>query len=316
MNSGNEQFYRVLKKHYILKMSQKEVAENEGLSTATVSRMINRAVSEGYVKYELNLPTLSVFELEEEIKQRFGLGIVSVSKVDLEEKEVIERDVAIAVCNYLNALLQPGDVMGVAWGNTLAAIVRYLKPKRIDRFTVVGLNGGVTRNTISYGAEMVVGGIAANYGGEGYMLPVPSVVDSSEVANILRNDSQIQEIFELIQKVNVALFTVGNIREDSILIRSGYFTGKEYQQMREKGYVGDICSRYFYRDGSHPDQELYQRTMAISLEDLARVEKKICVVMDSDKAEGLYGALKGGYVSQLFIDELTARALLDISDVA
>lgn len=315
MGSENEQFYRVLKKHYLLKMSQKEVAENEGLSTATVSRMINRAISEGYVKFQLNLPTPNLFELEEEIKEHFHLDMVSVTKVDLEEKEVIERDVSIAVADYLNSILQPGDIMGVAWGNTLASIARHLKPKQVENFTVVGLNGSVTRNTIRIGSEMVVGAFAKNYGGEGYMLPIPSIVDNSEVAKMLRSESQIQEIFELIQKVNVALFTVGSIRSDSILIRSGYFTQEEYAQMRKKGYVGDICSRYFYRDGSHPDMELYQRTMGISLEDIAKVEKKICVVMDKDKAEGLHGALCGGYISRLFVDELTARELLEISSM-
>lgn len=312
MNSEKEQFYRVLKKHYLLKMSQKEVAEDEGLSTATVSRMINRAISEGYVKFQLNLPGLSLFELEEEIKSRFQLDIVSVTKVDLEEREVIERDVAIAAASYLNAVLKPGDIMGVPWGNTLAAIVRHLKPKHIEDLKVVGLNGGVTRNTISIGSEMVVGGLARNYGGEGYMLPVPSIVDNSEVAKVLRQESQIQEIFDLISQVNVALFTVGNIREDSILIKSGYFSQEEYTEMRRKGYVGDVCSQYIYKDGSHPDPELYQRTMGITLEELAEVEKKICVVMDKDKAEGLYGALKGGYVNCLFVDELSARALLEV----
>ena len=60
MAVSREQLFRILKEHYILDMSQKEIAKLEKLSTATISRLMKEAKAQGYVKIELNLPDNSV----------------------------------------------------------------------------------------------------------------------------------------------------------------------------------------------------------------------------------------------------------------
>ena len=43
------QLFRILKQHYIQDMTQREIAVSEGLSTATVSRLIKEAKEAGFV---------------------------------------------------------------------------------------------------------------------------------------------------------------------------------------------------------------------------------------------------------------------------
>lgn len=312
MDKNSLQFYRVLKKYYKLRMSQKEIAESEQLSTATISRMIARAVEEGYVQFTLNLPALGMGELEDEIREKFGLRHVSVTRVDIEEPEIIRADVSSAVADYINQVIRPGDTIGVSWGNTLSEVAGQLKPKVVPDITVVGLNGGVPRNTADTGAEAVVRRFAQNYGGEGYMLPVPSFVDNAQIAEALKGDSRIRILFERIHAARLLIFSVGSIRNDSVLVQSGYFTEQDYEKLRREGYVGDICSRYFKSDGSHSEDDLYYRVIGISLEELKEKEERICAVMEERKAEGLLGALRGGYITSLFLDEHTAKKILEM----
>ncbi|MDD3362999.1 MAG: sugar-binding domain-containing protein [Hespellia sp.] len=313
MEQNNDaQFNRVLKKHFLLRMNQKDVAESEEISTATVSRIINKAIDMGYVTYSLNVEVESVMYLEEEIKQKFDLDYVSVTHVDIEDAGLIANDVSNMAAKYLNRIIRNGDIIGVSWGNTLSKIADNLIPMETKNVTVIGLNGGVSKNTKSTGAEVIVQKFANNYEGTGYILPFPSFVDSQEIVNVIRQDSQMVELFFLIEHANILLFSVGALKDDSVLIQSGYVTTEQYAKLRLQGFVGDICSRYFKEDGSYLNDQLYQRVIGINLEELKSKDHKICIVTDEQKAHGLYGALKGGYVSSLFVDELTARALLDI----
>ena len=234
----------------ILQMSQKDIARSENLSTATVSRIINKAIDEGYVTFKLNLPSSNYLELEEKIKTRFNLDYVGVARADIDDQEIIDQDVGKMAADYLNETVRPGNIIVISWGRSMSEMVRQLTPKSVADITVVELNGGVSIGAIDNGAVAVVNRLAKNYDGRGVLLPVPSFVDNEKIARTLMSDTQIKEVFELIRNIDMAVFSVGSIRPDSILIKSGYFTGEEYEKLHIKGYVGDICSRYFKADGT------------------------------------------------------------------
>lgn len=305
------QFYRILKKYYFLRMSQREIARTENLSTATVSRMMNKAVEKGYVTFSLNLPVLTVSDLEQTIKEKYGLDTVFVARVDVEDPELIARDVSSLTAGYLNQIICPGDVVGISWGNTLSKVVEWLKPKEIGDVTVVGLNGSVSKNVSDTGAENIIRKFADNYHASGYSIPFPSFVDNEEIVASIKSDSNIRKVFDMIEKTRILIFSVGCIRDDSVLVRAGYFEKEDYQQLRRQGYVGDICSRYFKKDGTFANDGLYRRVIGIDLDEVRKKEKRVCVVMDPEKAESLGGALKGGFITSLFLDEITARRLLE-----
>src|SRR2546430_12860103 len=66
-----KQMVQCLELYYRQAKSQKDVAEALGVSPATVSRLLKRAVDEGLVRVELDLPRTQ--ELETALVQRFGL---------------------------------------------------------------------------------------------------------------------------------------------------------------------------------------------------------------------------------------------------
>ena len=176
------------------------------------------------------------------------------------------------------------------------------------------MNGGVSSSISNTSVEQVVRAFARAYDAEAYWLPLPSYVSNGQLADALMKEEYIEAFFRQVASTNIAIFSVGGLITTSLLFNSGYFTEEGYKELIKKGYVGDICSRFFKADGSHKDDELYNRSIGITLEELKEKKKKICIVADVHKARALLGALHGGYIDELFVDEKTAKEVLRLEE--
>jgi len=75
--------------------------------------------------------------------------------------------------------------------------------------------------------------------------------------------------------------------------------------------VGDICSRFFDKDGQICNESLDDRTLGLDLAELKKKEYSILVAGGNQKIDSIYGALKGKIANVLVTDQYTARFLLD-----
>lgn len=303
---------RVTKKRYLLEMKQNEIAESEGISKSSVSRLINKAKELGYVKVHLDFPSVTMKELENEIKEIFNLKHVFVAAVNSKDERLRFSNVSDGLSKYLNKVILDYSSIGVSWGKTMTYMSEHLIPSVKKGVKIVQLNGGVSNRNVSTLSETILINFANNYDGVWYFLHVPSFVDNSEIANTIKQDSKIKEILDLIDETNTVIFSVGSINKDSVLVKAGYFTEEEYIKLRKDGFVGDICSRYIKGDGTHAEGDLYNRVIGISLEEIQKKENSICVVIGEEKSKATLAALKGGYINTLFTDEITAESIMKL----
>ncbi|MEI8200875.1 MAG: sugar-binding transcriptional regulator [Eubacteriales bacterium] len=312
MSDDNRLMLKIAKKYFFLHQGQEEIAIQEGVSKSTVSRMLAKAEKMGYITYQLNFPMMGVESLEQELQEALKLKHVHVSAVDIDDPAVILRDVVASLAAYLNTIVKDGDTIGVSWGNTMNEVASQLEP--IDRkgVSVVQLNGGISRNIIPTNAEEIVSTFANNYNGIGYILPVPAFVDSSKIVEALLEDSRIREVFEMMKNAQIAVFSVGSLDPDSILINAGYFTNEQYDELRKSGFVADVCTRYFNIKGEMPANHINDdRVLGISPELLKEKRDSICIAIGKKKVNGIIGVARGGYANTLFTDEKTAREILN-----
>lgn len=303
---------RVVKKYYLLDMKQDEIAKTENISKATVSRLINKAKNLGYVKFDLDFPALIAENLEKKLKDIFKLKHIFVVESFTNDRNLILSNVSEGLSKYLNSIISDGDIIGVSWGETMTYMSEHLKPSMKKNVKIVQLNGSVSSGNISTLSENTLINFVNNYDAMGYFLNVPSFVDTKEIAETIKKDSKIREVLDLAEKADTVIFSVGYISENSVLIRAGYFTKDDYVDLRNEGYVSDICSRYIKNDGSHDTGELYNRVIGISLESIKNKKNSIGVVIGNEKAKGTLAALQGGYINTLFTDEDTAQAIIDL----
>lgn len=308
-----KQLVRVTKNYYLLNMKMEEIAEMENISKASVSRIINKAKSLGYVKVSLDLPPIGVSDLEDKLFQKFNLKHISVVEAISDNRRVIYSQLSDALSLHLNQIVKDNDTIGVSWGNAMKSIAKNLSHiEKKENIKIVQLNGGVSRNNVSSMSDDVIKGFAEHFQATGFGLSTPSIVDSAEIASAFLKDSTIQETIQFAEKARIAIFSVGSISDDSVLVKAGYFSKADYHELRSEGYVGDICSRYFKADGTHENAELYNRVVGVDLEKIKEKDHSIAIVVGKEKAQSLLGALNGGYVNSIFIDEAAAIELLSL----
>jgi deoxyribonucleoside regulator len=300
----------ISKMYYELNMNQKEISKRENISRPTVSRILDAALKKGIVSIVINYPLDSQSNLADELKKTFGLKHVSVSPIYVDDLSLILKDVGKALSSYLSEIIQDEDIIGISWGNTLSYVGASLETMNKKNNMVVQLNGGISTTTLSTGALGILEMFSKSIPAKSYFLPVPAIVDNANIAEVLLQDSSINEIINLGKKANIAVFSIGKASFDSILYKSGYFSKDYYKELLEKGVVGDICSRFFNIKGGLCDLELNQRTIGLQLEDLEKKEHSIAIACGKDKVDAILGALNGKYINTLFTDEQTAQAIL------
>ena len=94
------------------------------------------------------------------------------------------------------------------------------------------------------------------------------------------------------------------------MLLTQYFTNTHLIQMEQQGVVGDICSRFFDKDGVLCDWDINERLVGISLDQLHKAKNVIGVAGGTVKTAAILAALRGGHLDMLVTDEQTAKAIL------
>ncbi|WP_374121009.1 sugar-binding transcriptional regulator [Neobacillus sp. PS2-9] len=298
------------KLYYLLDYNQNEIAKMLGVSRPTVSRLLQQAKSDGIVQINIMDPTEDVENLGKQLEKRFNLKKAVVASIPQYDDHIIKNYLGEKAAAYLDVIVKDDDIIGVTWGTTIYHVATELKQKFVKNVKVVQLKGGVSyAETNTYASEtLYLFGKA--YNTAPHNLPLPAIVDHVVVKQAMEADRHIRKILELGKQANIALFTMGPIKTDSLLFQLGYFTESDLESLYGKA-VGDICSRFFDKNGEICNESLNERTLGVNLDELRNKEYSILVAGGPNKIDGIYGALKGKYANVLITDQFTAKFLLD-----
>lgn len=295
--------------YYHSDYSQQEIAAQLGLSRPTVSRLLQHAKDQGYVKITIVDPSEDLNLLAGELTRKYGLDTVVLTPSPANDAEEIKKHISRRAAAFIHEIIQDGDIIGVTWGTTMHEVALQLQSKPVKGVEVVQLKGGVSHSQVNTYAAEIVNLFAEAFQTVARYLPLPVIFDSIALKEMVEKDRHIRRIIELGRQANVAVFTVGTVEEDALLFRLGYFTQEEQALLRRTG-AGDICSRFFDQSGKLCSRELNDRTVGIDLEELGRKEKSILVAGGPRKIEAIDAALTGKYANILITDQFTAQALL------
>lgn len=309
----NEKLLKIIeaaKLYYLLDYNQTDIAKELGVSRPTVSRLLQLAKEEGIVQINIIDPTEDVENLASSLEQKFKLKKAIVTHIPHYEDEVIKTYLGKAAANYLHNTIKDGDIIGVTWGTTLYHTAVELRQKALNDIKVVQLKGGVSHSETNTYMNEILYLFGKAYNTAPHHLPLPAIVDHVVVKQAMEADRHIKRILDLGKKANIAMFTTGSIKSESLLFQLGYFTDEEIQNLR-LGAVGDICSRFFDTKGEICSEQINSRTLGIDLDELKMKEFSILVGGGANKVEGIHGALKGKIANVLVTDQYTAKFLLD-----
>ncbi|OCA87781.1 transcriptional regulator [Bacillus sp. FJAT-27225] len=304
------QLVKVSSLYYNDGCTQAEIANKIGVSRPVISKLLQKAKDEGIVNIYIKDESVHTVELEQQLEKYFGLETAIVVPNNGLTKEMVMRSVGLAGANYVNRNMRGVKSIGISWGMTLAGLVQEYPFERRDDITVVPLEGGMGAKAVEIHANQLANELAKKINGTCTYLYAPAVVESEELKDRLMAMQDIQTVLESGRNVDMALISVGNPFKDSTLVKIGYLQEDDLSYLQEIGAVGDIGFRFFDRNGSSLNHSLDRKAIGISLEELKDIPKVVAVVEGENKVESIVGALRGGIINVLIIDEQTAASIV------
>ncbi|MCH4188531.1 MAG: sugar-binding transcriptional regulator [Megasphaera sp.] len=298
-----------VKLYYQSGYSQSDVAKELGLSRPSVSRLLQYAKEKGYVRIEIFDPIEDQSQLSQKIAAQYHLKDVCIANVPIDNEQEIKKYIGKRGAQYLEDIVQDGDIIGVGWGTTMHSLCHALMPHPLRGAQIVQLEGGITLSSGETYANEILERFAKNYETIAQYLPLPVLFDSKIVKDMVYKDRHVKRVLELGHNANIALFSVGTVRDNALFFRLGYADTAEKDFLKDHA-VGDICSRFFDKDGNISSTDLNDRTVGIALDSLRTKEHSILLAGGEAKIASIRAALKGGYANVLITDHLTAKRLL------
>jgi DNA-binding transcriptional regulator LsrR (DeoR family) len=289
-------------------LTQAQVGKKLGLNRTRVNRLLAQARDQGLVQINITGRLASCVELEEKLRQRYGIedAIVVPTPPD---QELIPQVIATAAAAALSARLRDGMSVGVGWGRTLRLSIQSVPRRQLGRLSVVSLLGGLTRGSAMNPHE-TASHLADLVGAQCYYVAAPALTDTESTRDVLMAQPMLREIFERGAKVDLAFLSVGELTPSCTMARVGLISQTEVADLLKAGATGDLCAHWIDAEGQLVDHPLNSRVVALPPEKLKDIP---CVMIASGgrtKAQALRGVMKGGMCDVVITDEQTAKTIL------
>ena len=301
----------VAKLYYYEDLTQDQIGEIIGLSRQKVWRMLKKAKEEGIVQIKIIESSDKVLEIENQLKEKFGLKEVRIAVSFQENDKILLKRVAQVAASYLKNRLEPYSVLGVAYGKTIFEIIHYLTPKKIPGLRVIQIMGGYGKLKGDVMAVELARRIAEIFDGQVVYLMAPAFAKDQITRDAILSNEGISKVLDMSKKVDIALVGIGGVLESSTLLDTGDLYDYEIEELRKKKVAGNICGNFYDENGAIIETLADKRRISISLQDLQKIPLVIGVAGGKNKLLPILGALNGKFVQVLITDDLTASQLIN-----
>lgn len=300
--------------YYLQGETMETIARHLGVSRSSVSRLLVYARERGLVRITVSASPGERGTLAGELNNLFSIRSTVVSVRDFDTGVNRLGNVAKVAAEYFLDLLSTDMVVGIAWGNTTAEVTRHIPRVTYNGTTVVQLNGAASaRGTGVRYIDTTISQAAEAIGANMVHFPVPAFFDYEETKAALWRERSVRSVLNLINRAEVAMFGVGAFEGDvpSHVYSGGFLEPEDIARVRADGVVGDICTVLIREDGSYRDMAINRRASGPTPDVLKQIPRRLCVVAGEAKAIPLIGALRAGVVTDLVVDDRTARRVLE-----
>ncbi|RJS93500.1 sugar-binding transcriptional regulator [Salinisphaera sp. Q1T1-3] len=315
---SSDELTQLAKLYHIDGLTQEELAQRFDISRVKVGRLLKRAVSEGIVEIcvRLSHPPDKTAALEQALIQRFGIkrAIISVDHRDPDRQREL---LAGLVARYLDRALHDTSVVAVGMGRNVATVPAQVVSDQQRQCTFVCAIGGSYRGGDAMNADQICRRLAQRFGGESVTLYAPAIVADQATRNALVANDTVRHSLAQAQQADVAVVGVGDILEDSNMVRTGWFTNEEINAVRQLGVVGDIMGYDFIDiDGNLAHTPMVGRVIGLTIDHLRQIPDVIATASEPTKVNGILGALRTGAIDTLATTQSIAQTVLGLAQAS
>ena len=294
--------------YYTHGLRQDEVAQQLGISRASVATYLKRARETGIVSISTSTELFGEELLARQVEDAYALRSVWIVP-DGDGALDPEIEVPALAASVFLELIEKGDHIAVAWGRTVYQIADVMPFADLQGVTVQQLCGNLGA-PYSYRPDHCTMEIARRLNAKGINLYAPLVLSSERLAAELKREPVVAEQLAGISSCNIALFSVGGINDDSHIVECGALARQELKRLRAEGAAGVIAGQLIDGAGTVLECAYNRRLISADLASIKAICKRLVVVLQPQKFGPLTAALAGGLATHLIITRSMAERLL------
>lgn len=300
--------------YYEQEMTQAQIAKELDIYRTTVSRMLSQAKAEGIVEIKINHFDASLFELEEQLKHAFNLTAVEIVPNESDNsEEAKEEQLAEAAGAWIRRHLSDDMVIGLSWGASVGRAVNRIDPKQLSNVSVVPIVGGPSHINSRYHVNTLVYELARKFNGQSLFVNATVIQETKELAEGIFNSKYFHDLKEYWKRLDLVIVGVGGPLSYHKSQWRDLLSQADYEELKLREAVGDCCCRFYDGYGKLLNGPLNQRTIGLSLAELARVPQTVGIARGVSKARSIAPLLEKGYLKTLITDQETAQEILRLN---
>src|SRR3954467_4080244 len=246
---SREQVVKAARMHFLDGRTQDDIARVLETSRSNVSRMLTAARSLGIVEIRIQDGLGRDADLEQALRERFGLAHVRVAAFHAHGDAVAAA--ANLAAEWLGGTLRDGQTLGLSWGTTLRAVVSAVSVDAPRHLEVVPLMGGLPAANAAVAGQELVRDLAGRLGATYRRLEGPALLRSEKARDALLAEPSIAAVLAQARSADIALVGVGSVGLGSSvqLLEGLALSAAEHEAFMAENPVGNICCRFFDAEG-------------------------------------------------------------------
>ncbi len=311
--TDNELLTEIAVAYYQEGITQEEIAKKFGISRIKVGRLLKRAKEEGIVEITVRYHPVFSTRMEQQLMEQFGVKRALIA-LDYNDDDEQRRQIATLVCNYLTTVLKDNMVLAVGQGRNVAAVADHVGIVSEKQCKFICGIGGTHRPGDAINADHISRRLAKKFGGSSETLYAPAYVEDRALKKAFMQNGTIKETLDRARKADIALVGIGDMNENSYMVKLGWFTPQEIADASlHQGVIGDIAGYDFFNaHGQHVDTVMNDRVIGLSIDELRQIPCVIAIAAEKTKAMAILGALRTGAIDIICTSALNARTILNM----
>jgi len=288
--------------YYMNNKTQQEIADIMNISRMRVVKLLDKAREMGIIQFHIRTNMMRRIELERKLIDRWGLEDAFILPIDADIANV-DEELGRAAAMYLSDQIREDTFINWGHGRTLNRALSDLLQMCEYHLSIISLTGGVDYYLPNASTNFLKAKI--------HVIPAPLIVSSAQVAQIIRQERPVKEIFDMIWHSSMTVIGIGGMGSQATMLQRGTMSANDFLLLSMQGAVGDILSQFIDSNGNKIHSSFDDCMVSISLDVLKQLNNVIAIAGGVSKAPAIRAALQGGYLNKLVIDEETAKLLLD-----
>jgi len=287
---------RTAKLYYESELTQAEIGDILGISRSL-------ARESGVVQIRIIGTEEPYGDLQHELATALRLQDVRVVPT-VPFPDGLRESIAAGAANWLHDQLEPGVVIGLGLGRTIALLPETFAPK-------APVSG--TSANAGFAAYNVTSRLADAAGGRAVIVSAPTFVSDPTLRDGLLSEPSVSATLNVARNADIVVQSVGTVATDALLYQHGMLDQNDLRELHSAGAVGDALGHYFDAEGNHVPFRTDDAHIGLTLDDLRKLPTSALIAGGTDKVPVIRAAIAGGYFNVLITDSEAATQLLELT---